>query len=61
MLFGSPVLGDWLRRDDFNPQPFLNPLLLPPAAKIVEGRSVEVFLEDAERLRSQVEASRQSD
>lgn len=61
ILFGSPVLGDWLRRDDFSPQPFLNPLLLPPAAKIADGRSVAVFLEDAEGLRSEVEVSRQPD
>ncbi|MEM1412974.1 MAG: FHA domain-containing protein [Pseudomonadota bacterium] len=58
VLFGSPALGDWLRRDDFSTQPYLRPLLLPPAARVVEGRSVEAFLNDAERLRVRVEGPR---
>jgi hypothetical protein len=58
ILFGSPALGDWLRRDDFSSHPFLNPLLLPPAVQQVEGQSVQGFLDEATPLRDSVEASR---
>lgn len=58
MLFGSPVLGDWLRRDEFMAQPMLMPLLLPPDFRQVEGRSVEEFVEDADSLRASVDSSR---
>ncbi len=51
VLIGSPALGDWLRRDDFNSLPALNPLLKPPAARLVEGQSIEGFLDQAERFR----------
>lgn len=58
VLFGSPALGDWLRRDDFNSLPVLNPLLKPPTAKWAMGRDVEAFLEDAQGLRDDLEAQR---
>ena len=58
VLFGSPVLGDWLRRDEFSSQPFLTPLLLPPAAQLSEGRSIDAFLEDAGDLKSRVDGER---
>ena len=58
ILFGSPALGDWLRRDDFSSHPFLNPLLLPPAVQQVEGESVQGFLDEAATLRERLEASR---
>ncbi len=58
VLFGSPALGDWLRRDDFSSHPLLNPLLLPPAVKQVDGRSIEEFIGDAEALGEALESSR---
>ncbi|MEE4173602.1 MAG: FHA domain-containing protein [Xanthomonadales bacterium] len=58
LLFGSPVLGDWLRRDEFMAQPMLMPLLLPPDFRQVDGRSVEAFVRDADKLRESVETSR---
>lgn len=58
LLFGSPVLGDWLRRDEFTAQPLLMPLLLPPDFRLVEGSTVQEFLGESERLREAAEASR---
>lgn len=58
LLFGSPVLGDWLRRDEFMAHPMLMPLLLPPDFRRVEGRTVEEFVSDSDGLRDAVEASR---
>jgi pSer/pThr/pTyr-binding forkhead associated (FHA) protein len=58
LLFGSPVLGDWLRRDEFMAQPMLMPLLLPPGFQVVEGSTVEEFVSESDRLREAVEASR---
>lgn len=55
VLIGSPALGDWLRRDDFSSVPLLNPLLKPPSMQVVEGRSVEAFLADADRFRDDPE------
>lgn len=57
VLLGSPMLGDWLRRDDFNSLPVLNPLLKPPSTRLADGQSVEEFLADADRLRSDLEAA----
>jgi hypothetical protein len=58
LLFGSPVLGDWLRRDEFTAQPMLMPLLLPPGFRLVEGSTVEEFVRQSENLREAAEASR---
>jgi hypothetical protein len=58
LLFGSPVLGDWLRRDEFMAQPMLMPLLLPPGFRLVEGKPIDEFVEESGRLREAVEASR---
>jgi len=55
VLIGSPDLGDWLRRDDFSSFPLLDPLLKPPATKMVDGRSVEEFFGDASRFRDELE------
>lgn len=58
LLFGSPVFGDWLRRDEFMAQPMLTPLLLPPGFRVAEGRTVEAFVDDARQLREALEAPR---
>jgi hypothetical protein len=58
LLFGSPVLGDWLRRDEFMAQPMLTPLLLPPGFRLVDGKPVDEFVRESDRLREAVEASR---
>lgn len=58
LLFGSPVLGDWLRRDEFTAQPMLMPLLLPPGFRVAEGSTVQEFVSESQRLRESVEATR---
>jgi hypothetical protein len=55
MLFGSPLLGDLLQRDEFSSLPRIQPLLKPPGVRLVRGESLENFLREAESLRQRVE------
>lgn len=51
-LIGLPTVGQWLASDEFSSQPELDPLLKPPALKIVAGDSVQEFLDQADELQA---------
>ena len=55
LLFGSPLLGNLLQKDEFSSLPRLEPLLKPPGVRLVPGQSVESFFHEAESLRQRVE------
>jgi hypothetical protein len=51
MLFGAPVTGDIIERNEFSSLPHLDPLLWPPSFRIIEGESVNEFFDRAQVLR----------
>jgi hypothetical protein len=51
ILFGTPVAGQLIDRSEFSSLPYLEPLLRPPAYRLVEGQQLEGFFQDAEQLR----------
>ena len=58
LLIGSPALGEWLRRNEFSSLPRLNPLLKPPAVRVVEGESVDGFLARAGDFKAELDKAR---
>lgn len=55
LLMGSPVMSDWLRRDEFSSLPRLDPLLRPPFLVWVQGEPTGQFLDRAEALKQRVD------
>jgi len=56
VLFGTPQIGDVIARNEFSSLPYLNPVLMPPALKIVKGGDIDDFLASADHLRKRVDA-----
>jgi hypothetical protein len=56
LLFGIPAIGDYLARQEFSTIPYLNPLLKPPAFRMVEGVDAPTFFEDAADLREALDS-----
>jgi len=55
MLIGIPQYEKLSQIDDFSNLPRLEPLLKPPAAKLVKGISVEEFVQRAQSLRQELD------
>lgn len=55
LLLGTPAVGEFLERSEFNSMPQLNPLLKPPAFQIKGGKDVQAFLEEAQVLREKAD------
>jgi FHA domain len=55
ILFGTPEIGDVIERNEFSTLPYLDPLLRPPAYRLVQGETVEAFFAEARKLRARVD------
>lgn len=55
MIFGIPWFGQLSQGKEFSSLPRLNPLLKPPAYKLVEGVGVDEFLERSDGLLQRLE------
>lgn len=59
LVIGSPLFGDWLRRDEFSSAPRLEPLLQPPAVRRVPAEPLDQFLRESRSLRETVDQARE--
>ncbi|MGH8035226.1 MAG: hypothetical protein ACREO9_08380, partial [Lysobacterales bacterium] len=55
MLFGTPEIGDVIERNEFSSLPYLEPLLWPPAFRLVRGESVDKFFDQSNSLREKLD------
>ena len=55
VLFGTPAIGRVIDQYEFSSLPYLDPLLRPPSFRLVDGKPVESFFEQADALRQDVD------
>ena len=51
ILVGTPQIGDVIERNEFSNLPYLEPLLWPPAFRLVRGESIDEFFDQSTSLR----------
>jgi hypothetical protein len=50
IIFGTPAAGKLIELNEFSSLPYLDPLLRPPGFQLIEGKTLDAFFQDAERL-----------
>jgi hypothetical protein len=55
VMFGTPEISEVIERNEFSSLPYLEPLLRPPAYRFTSGETIEVFFDQAQKLREKAD------